>query len=101
MCVAGKDLRPGDYVFGWDEPHGPYEYPDGCEVFAVTMGAGTQHIWDEDEFLRHRTEWSAQTTVGKKAVARGEAARKRALDKKRADKTASSKKAPRKEKAQN
>ena len=21
MCVAGKDLRPGDYVFGWDERH--------------------------------------------------------------------------------
>ena len=29
MCVAGKDLRPGDYVFGWDTLHGPYEYPDG------------------------------------------------------------------------
>ena len=38
MCVAGKDLRPGDYVFGWDIPHGPYEYPDGCEVFIVYMG---------------------------------------------------------------
>ena len=32
MCVAGNNLRPGDYVFGWGEPHGPYEkYPDGCE----------------------------------------------------------------------
>jgi len=38
MCVAGKDLRSGDYVFGWDELHGPYEYPDGCEVFVVFMG---------------------------------------------------------------
>ena len=28
----------GDYVFGWDIPHGPYEYPDGCEVFIVYMG---------------------------------------------------------------
>ena len=35
MCVAGKDLRPGDYVFGWDKLHGPYEYPDGCEAFVV------------------------------------------------------------------
>ena len=26
MCVAGKDLRPGDYVFGWDIPHNA---PDG------------------------------------------------------------------------
>ena len=29
MCVTGKDLRPVDYVFGWDRLHGPYEYPDG------------------------------------------------------------------------
>ena len=42
MCVAGKDLRPGDYVFGWDNLHGPYEYPDGCEVFVVFMGEGTE-----------------------------------------------------------
>ena len=33
MCVAGKDLRPGDYVFGWDEIHGPYEYPDAVPDF--------------------------------------------------------------------
>jgi hypothetical protein len=32
MCVAGNNLRPGDYVFDWREPRGPYEkYPDGCE----------------------------------------------------------------------
>ena len=35
-AVAGKDLHPGDYVFGWDIPHGPYEYPDGCEVFTIS-----------------------------------------------------------------
>ena len=46
MCVAGKDLRPGDYAFGWDIPHGPYEYPDGCEVFIVYMG-DPEHVWDE------------------------------------------------------
>ena len=49
MCVAGKDLRPGDYVFGWDELHGPYEYPDGCEVFVVFMGESVAHEWDENE----------------------------------------------------
>ncbi len=77
MCVAGKDLRPGDYVFGWDLPHGPYEYPDGCEVFVVFMGGGTQHIWDEKKHLRHRTKWKAKTATGKVGVKRGEAARKR------------------------
>ncbi|MFC1491251.1 cupin domain-containing protein [Nitrospinota bacterium] len=79
MCVAGKDLRPGDYVFGWDLPHGPYEYPDGCEVFTVFMGGGTQHIWDGEKHLRHRTKWKAKTSAGKKAVKRGAASRERAL----------------------
>ena len=92
MCVAGKDLRPGDYVFGWDQPHGPYEYPDGCEVFVVFMGEGTQHVWNEDEFLRHRTLWKAKSVAGKKAVARGEAARKRAREKKTGGKRVPAKK---------
>jgi len=92
MCVAGKDLRPGDYVFGWDQPHGPYEYPDGCEVFVVFMGEGTQHVWDEDEFLRHRTLWKAKTAAGKEAVARGEEARKREQEKKAAKKLTPTKK---------
>jgi hypothetical protein len=79
MCVAGKDLRPGDYVFGWDTLHGPYEYPDGCEVFVVFMGGGTQHAWKEGAHLRHRTKWRARTVTGKHAVARGDAARARTL----------------------
>lgn len=82
MCVAGKDLHPGDYVFGWDQPHGPYEYPDGCEVFAVTVGKETEHVWDENAYFRHRTRWKAQTAAGKKAVARGDAARNSELKKK-------------------
>ncbi len=90
--MAGKDLRPGDYVFGWDQPHGPYEYPDGCEVFVVFMGEGTQHVWNEDGFLRHRTLWKAKSAAGKKAVARGEAARKRAREKKTGGKRVPAKK---------
>lgn len=82
MCVAGKDLRPGDYVFGWDLPHGPYEYPDGCEVFVVFMGDGSQHIWDEEKHLKHKLKWKAKTATGKKAVKAGATARKRALAKK-------------------
>ncbi len=91
MCVAGKDLRPGDYVFGWDLPHGPYEYPDGCEVFVVFMGEGTQHVWEEDALLKHQLKWEANTDAGKKAVAKGDVARKQALKEKRA--AASGKKA--------
>jgi len=94
MCVAGKDLRPGDYVFGWDLPHGPYEYPDGCEVFVVFMGEGTQHVWEEDDLLGHRTQWKAKTDAGKKAVARGEAARKRAMKKKETEKRSTLKNSP-------
>lgn len=68
MCVAGKDLRPGDYVFGWDLPHGPYEYPDGCEVFVVFMGDGTEHIWDESKHEAHQNSWDAETDEGKAGV---------------------------------
>ena len=68
MCVAGKDLRPGDYVFGWDLPHGPYEYPDGCEVFVVFMGEGTEHQWDADKLARHERQWAPKTGAGKDAA---------------------------------
>jgi len=98
MCVAGKDLRPGDYVFGWDLPHGPYEYPDGCEVFSVFMGKGTEHVWKEEDLLTHHIEWKAKTDTGKKAVARREAARKRALKNKEIEKQGVSKKTPQKKK---
>ena len=67
MCVAGKDLRPGDYVFGWDIPHGPYEYPDGCEVFIVYMGDAT-HVWEKSDLLEHRNIWEPETDVGRKGV---------------------------------
>ena len=65
MCVAGKDLRPGDYVFGWDELHGPYEYPDGCEVFVVFMGEGTQHQWSGKKHDKDVRVWERETEEGK------------------------------------
>ncbi|MCZ6604994.1 MAG: cupin domain-containing protein [Alphaproteobacteria bacterium] len=68
MCVAGKDLRPGDYVFGWDELHGPYEYPDGCEVFVVFMGEGTEHQWSDEQFAAHENKWEAETQAGRDGV---------------------------------
>ena len=67
MCVAGKDLRAGDYVFGWDIPHGPYEYPDGCEVFIIYMGDAS-HKWDEAEFLAHENTWMPETDEGKQGT---------------------------------
>jgi len=70
MCVAGMDLRPGDYVFGWDELHGPYEYPDGCEVFVVFMGEGTEHEWDQTSHDAHETVWTPETDEGKDAAGR-------------------------------
>jgi ChrR-like protein with cupin domain len=67
MCVAGKDLRPGDYVFGWDVPHGPYEYPDGCEVFIVYMGDAS-HVWEKKDLIEHKNIWKPETDEGKKGV---------------------------------
>ena len=67
MCVAGKDLRPGDYVFGWDIPHGPYEYPDGCEVFIVYMG-DAKHVWKKEDLLGHQNIWNPETDEGKQGV---------------------------------
>lgn len=68
MCVAGKDLRAGDYVFGWDELHGPYEYPDGCEVFVVFMGESAAHEWNPEIHARHVKVWEPETEDGKKAA---------------------------------
>jgi hypothetical protein len=67
MCVAGKDLRPGDYVFGWDIPHGPYEYPDGCEVFIVYMGDAS-HKWEKSDLLEHKNIWNPETEEGRRGV---------------------------------
>ena len=66
MCVDGKDLRPGDYIFGWDKLHGPYEYPDGAEAFVVSW-QGTEHIWDEDTHNSHQKIWEPETEEGKQA----------------------------------
>jgi hypothetical protein len=79
---TGMERNPGDYGFGWDHLHGPNEFPDGCEVFAVMVGEGVQHSWDEDRYLRYHTRFKAETARGKKAVARGDTARNLALEKK-------------------
>jgi hypothetical protein len=47
VIVGGVELHAGDYVFGWDEYHGPFEFPDGVTIFASTVGATIEHEWDE------------------------------------------------------
>lgn len=69
MCVAGKDLRPGAYIFGWDVPHGPFEYPDGCEVFTVSMGPDMHHQWDLEKFLVYQRQWEPETESGRHGCA--------------------------------
>ena len=42
--MNGVHLHPGDYV--WAEgpgPHRPYEYPEGCVVFASFRGTSSRH----------------------------------------------------------
>jgi hypothetical protein len=65
MCVDGKELLPGDYIFGWDEFHGPLEYPDGFEGFTVSMGEDMHHIWDPDEFYAYERQWRPETEEGR------------------------------------
>ena len=66
MCVDGKDLRPGDSFFGWDISHGPFEYPDGCEVFTVDLGIDMHHIWDERKYFSYERQWEPKTDEGRR-----------------------------------
>jgi anti-sigma factor ChrR (cupin superfamily) len=44
QIVDGVHLHPGDYCYGGREViHGPFEYPEGCIVFASFTGASSQH----------------------------------------------------------
>lgn len=44
QIAEGEPMRPGDYVWASGErPHGPFEYPEGCVVFASFRGASPQH----------------------------------------------------------
>lgn len=45
QIADGEPMRPGDYVFGApDVLHGPFEYPEGCVVFASFQG-DSQHLY--------------------------------------------------------
>jgi anti-sigma factor ChrR (cupin superfamily) len=44
QIVNGEELRAGDYLFAdGTEPHGPFEYPEGCVVFASFRGESSHH----------------------------------------------------------
>jgi anti-sigma factor ChrR (cupin superfamily) len=44
QIAEGEPLRPGDFVFaGTNDTHGPFEYPEGCVVFASFRGASSKH----------------------------------------------------------
>ncbi|MPZ89724.1 MAG: hypothetical protein GEU81_17045, partial [Nitriliruptorales bacterium] len=44
QIAEGVPLRPGDTCWAsGEEPHGPFEYPEGCVVFASFRGASAQH----------------------------------------------------------
>jgi quercetin dioxygenase-like cupin family protein len=45
QIAEGEPMRPGDYVFGGaNTPHGPFEYPEGCIVFASFRGRSLKHV---------------------------------------------------------
>lgn len=47
QIAAGEHMRPGGYVWAsGEEPHGPFEYPEGCVVFASFRGASSQHKYE-------------------------------------------------------
>jgi anti-sigma factor ChrR (cupin superfamily) len=47
QVAEGEHMHPGDYVFGGaNTPHGPFEYPEGCVVFASFRGPSSQHRYE-------------------------------------------------------
>lgn len=45
QIAEGEPMRPGDYVWAdGTRPHGPFEYPEGCVVFASFRGPSSEHI---------------------------------------------------------
>lgn len=47
QVAEGEPMRPGDYVYGpAGLPHGPFEYPEGCVVFATFHGRSVRHVYE-------------------------------------------------------
>lgn len=47
QIAEGEPLHPGDYLWAdGSRPHGPFEYPEGCLVFASFRGPSSQHRYE-------------------------------------------------------
>jgi anti-sigma factor ChrR (cupin superfamily) len=45
QIANGEPMRAGDYVWAsGPEPHGPFEYPEGCVVFVSFRGPSIKHV---------------------------------------------------------
>lgn len=49
ILIDGRELTPGDYIYGQKVPHGPWEFPDGGMNFVSFVGGSPLHRWDEDD----------------------------------------------------
>ena len=46
QIANGEPMHAGDYVWAsGPEPHGPFEYPEGCIVFVSFHGPSIKHIY--------------------------------------------------------
>jgi anti-sigma factor ChrR (cupin superfamily) len=49
ILVDGRELTAGDYIYGQQVPHGPWEFPDGGMNFVSFVGGSPTHRWDDEE----------------------------------------------------
>lgn len=47
IVTEGHELTAGDYIYGQQVPHGPWEFPDGGMNFVSFVGGSPLHEWDE------------------------------------------------------
>ncbi|MFB6129863.1 MAG: cupin domain-containing protein [Salinigranum sp.] len=49
VIVDGRELTAGDYIYGQEIPHGPWEFPDGGINFVSFVGGSPTHEWDDED----------------------------------------------------
>lgn len=48
ILTEGRELTPGDYIYGQQVPHGPWEFPDGGMNFVSFVGGSPTHEWGDE-----------------------------------------------------
>lgn len=48
ILTDGRELTPGDYIYGQQMPHGPWEFPDGGMNFVSFVGGSPTHEWGDE-----------------------------------------------------